>query len=1254
MSSLISLLYLLILLSTIVNTLEINLDLTKWKNELINDNVIRHDCVHFPAWEKVKNIHEIITYCISELPSKWNIQINNFDQIFTFANLSQMNITSEQLYLWSAPMDIIEDYQFYLDQLSTSNQTTMSSSIYYNCTLPTFGPMCQYEFDSYESDQLSLGEIIYKSYLHLRYSDRDQTCYTHLQCNLGKTSLCIGWNNICDGIIQCINGVDEEHCWQLETNECKDNEFRCADGQCIPLIFFKDNADGPDCLDGSDEYAVFMEGNLNPIGPPFRYNDIICLKHNIITVGPFLDHCRDTYAVLFEKLILSDMSDLCSLALQCYFEISNPSQLNCVKICRRDTCKEKIEKICPPMFFMPNAPIAFGHIYFAYTKDYIMNQTESKMTPEYVCYNEQLCSEIYSNNKLISFNNTTCYRPIDLPFIFNNNLWVDNYVLYIQQTLSHCNTILRNDSTFCNKTTMYHCVNSSKCIAKIRLFDEINDCDYKDDELLTSINETSLTTHIKCTQSNTFISRKLVNDRIHDCKSDIYGIYDDEYSTLNYIREHLSFPTICDGIVDLKLILIDGNNHTDETECEQWSCNNTYTYCNGIWNCLNGADEVDCYPSLLMNCSSRSHLCLTPETGDFMCLSLNKTNNGHIDCLGASDEPQYCPRSAYSTNTNRFYCETERGPKCMHSLLDSNGKSQCLHEDDRKLCRQNGICYSLFGHSGKCSQTYRRILSDVEDVLCKLFKNIFEPKIIHFSLEVPEKSNHSKSILLNHRSTSLMTSKNEFLCHRGLDLRVWLNKNKNESITTCLCSPNYYGEQCEYQNERVSLSIQFQSYSDSWSTTFTIIITLIDDSNQRIIHSSQQFTYIPVPNCLTKYAVDLLHATRPKNPSRQYSVHIDVYEKVSLLYRGSLLIPLSFSFLPVQRVAAVLYIPHTNDVDYKSCSNRECLHGQCVQYFNDPKNTTFCHCHHGWSGQFCNISYSCKCSSDSLCLGILPNNRSICVCPINKWGSRCLLNDVICQSNMICKHEGQCIPLDRNLVEKKQFECICKNGYYGERCELKSNEILLSFHKNIILPQSMFIHFIEIKENALPGIGMTVKSISMYQKSFTIRWSRPFHIAFLEFYPNIYYLIIVQKNSNRLKSTEKIITSTDLCPHLREVLNETFARLHLLRRIKYYHKVCQNHSSYLSCFYDDGNNNTVGHFCLCNDFDDERQANCFEFNHNKNFDCQGRSNCEHGGQCFQDSSTCPSISLCVCPLCYSGSRCQFSSNGFSFSLDSIL
>ena len=71
---------------------------------------------------KETDSRQIISYCMSEWPSKFKIKENNLDQKLTFSQLSKQKITSEQLYHWSAPIDLIEQYQFYLNQLSKSEK----------------------------------------------------------------------------------------------------------------------------------------------------------------------------------------------------------------------------------------------------------------------------------------------------------------------------------------------------------------------------------------------------------------------------------------------------------------------------------------------------------------------------------------------------------------------------------------------------------------------------------------------------------------------------------------------------------------------------------------------------------------------------------------------------------------------------------------------------------------------------------------------------------------------------------------------------------------------------------------------------------------------------------------------------------------------------------------------------------------------------------------------------------------------------
>ncbi|CAF1474327.1 unnamed protein product [Rotaria sp. Silwood1] len=245
--------------------------------------------------------------------------------------------------------------------------------------------MCQYSIDDYDPYQSSLNEIIYQLYSH-KYEPTTFTCYVHLQCNRGSALSCLDWSEICDEKIDCIDGGhDEEYCWQLEINDCGNDEYRCNIEQCIPYAFFRDDSLIPNCLDAFDEVSKFQD--------------------------------------------------------------------------KRDNC--------------------------------------DKSEPTFAC-------------------------------------------------------------------------------------------------------------------------------------EDV---------------------TICDGYTELIPITINGLN---ETECEQWQYNNTYTRCDDFWNCLYRADEIDCDSLSLLACSLHHHIFLSTETKRLTYLSIEKANDGKIDCFGAIVEPKFCRENHYLPSDNNF------------------------------------------------------------------------------------------------------------------------------------------------------------------------------------------------------------------------------------------------------------------------------------------------------------------------------------------------------------------------------------------------------------------------------------------------------------------------------------------------------------------------------------------------------------------------------------------------------------------------
>ena len=71
-----------------------------------------------------------------------------------------------------------------------------------------------------------------------------------------------------------MDGIDEDHCEELEYNECENNEYRCADGSCIPEQFWLDGQF--DCSDKTDEQTLTDFFRDNPYFCPSTSSQFDC------------------------------------------------------------------------------------------------------------------------------------------------------------------------------------------------------------------------------------------------------------------------------------------------------------------------------------------------------------------------------------------------------------------------------------------------------------------------------------------------------------------------------------------------------------------------------------------------------------------------------------------------------------------------------------------------------------------------------------------------------------------------------------------------------------------------------------------------------------------------------------------------------------------------------------------------------------------------------------------------------------------
>ncbi|CAF3933078.1 unnamed protein product [Adineta steineri] len=704
------------------------------------------------------------------------------------------------------------------------------------------------------------------------------------------------------------------------------------------------------------------------------------------------------------------------------------------------------------------------------------------------------------------------------------------------------------------------------------------------------------------------------------------------------------------------------------------------------------------FPCLNVNFSGSFH----NLTHTQLCNSQDRIGDGNIDCYGAIDERNVIEHLSEQTMLGyNFQCESYKQyipyrDHCLQARCNTSFDDQfwCDHRANVLNCDSfsDAVCFNgTCVRRGRCNNVLdchfgedeymceHRSTTNTTDTYYRASKELTTKNIKHKLRLNHFPTNSNITTITKNQSDATQTTTSTVIlssnftsgpiaywCNRGVGVQMW-----NGSII-CFCPPQYYGDKCQFHNDRIIVTIHLNLTQSSYTihSNITIVLKLVvlflfenEVITNHIFHvrpAVEMVTYkkkrIHFPYSRSFSSLDH-KKTRYFNQSNiinehPYSVRIEMYKGENFkepLLTAVWQYPIYFDYLPVFFLSKVLHLNEQNK-NRNPCLSKPCNENQYCQQLMNDENKYICLCKSNFTGENCSIKdQQCNdgyCGFGSLCKpnyrGLLMGNElPYCICSFNRYGERCDIIHDKCLPNP-CEHNGSCF----STSLPNTVSCICTEEYHGKHCELKKSEVKLCVNESIDHIASVIQYF---------DIDFTSLDLNLVHQQ--VHRTLPIPIEYRHDHTTAPEIILVKLFTSYTKDSIQLylislhidvtsiyattqINQKNRCYHIDSLISNNMTQIISNPSPIKYHAFCQNISN-LFCFRDDS------YLCICSD--NQSRVECFRYN----YYLDKCSYCMNGGICVKGNRLQSIGYICLCPPCHSGIKCQFNSNSFGFTLDQL-